>query len=141
MSKIAAAGAAIPLHGLAFGADGATATPVDQANPLPTETHVGPSGVTPLTGTITTSQTVGPFAPVLGRPIIVTLSGTWAGSVTLQRSTDDGATKLPITLGGQTWGVFTSNVNEPVWEESEAGVTYWLSASISSGSLSYRCAQ
>lgn len=95
----------------------------------------------PLAGAASASGVLGPFVPGLDSPINLTLSGTWAGTVRLLRSTDAGATKIPVTLAGGTWGEFTSNVNEPVWEEGEAGVTFYLQFERISGTLNYRMAQ
>lgn len=96
---------------------------------------------TPLSGSSSTTQTVGPFTPQLGRPINLTLSGTWVGSVQLLRSIDGGTTKLPLTVGGSAWGSYSANANEPVWTETEAGATYYLAITRTSGTISYRIAQ
>lgn len=58
--------------------------------PLPV-TLAQPAGATPLTGTAVASVVVGPYVPVAGRPIMLSLEGTWQGTVALQRSTDGGA--------------------------------------------------
>jgi hypothetical protein len=108
---------------------------------LPRYSVVGASGVTPLTGTAATTSTVGPFTPMLGRAIVLTLSGTWAGTAQLLRSTDAGTTKLPITIAGSAWGSYTANCNEPVTEETESGAVYYLSITLSSGTVTYRLAQ
>ena len=79
--------------------------------------------------------------PRLGRPIWLALSGTWTGSVALKRSTDGGATKLPLTAGGSAWGVFTGNACEQVIEESEAGAAYYLAVTVVSGTVAYRVSQ
>jgi len=101
----------------------------------------GASTVAPETGSIAASGAAGSFRPQLGRPIILTLTGTWAGTVTLTRSVDGGTTKLPVTLAGAPWAVFTANCNEPVWEESEAGATFHLDFARVSGTVDFRFAQ
>ena len=117
---------------------------VSQAAPLPVSISAAPSGSTtpaPLTGTAPTARTVGSFVPVVARPMVITLSGTWSGTVKLLRSIDGGVTKLPLTLAGAPWGEFTANVNEPVWEENEAPAVFYLQLTPLSGSISYRLAQ
>ena len=117
---------------------------VSNAAPLPVSISAAPSGSSapaPLTGTAPTARTVGSFVPVVARPIVITLSGTWAGTVKLLRSTDGGVTKLPLTLAGSPWGEFTANVNEPVWEEFEAPAVFFLQLTPLSGSIVYRLAQ
>ena len=121
-----------------------TATPfeVDALHPLPvTMQNPAPATSTPLTGTANASTTVGPFTPQLARAIWISLSGTWTGTVQVLRSTDGGATKLPLTVAGASWGSFTANCNEPVAEESDAAATYYLSITLASGSVTYRVAQ
>lgn len=95
----------------------------------------------PLSGSATGTANIGPFTPQLGRPINLTLSGTWSGSAQLMRSVDGGTVKTGLTVGGTSWGSFTANANEPVWTESEAGATFYLAVSITSGTLTYRIAQ
>lgn len=113
---------------------------VSTASPLPImATRV----TTPaqLTGTVSTSQLVGPFAPALGLPVIISLSGTWAGTVTVQRSVSGGTTREPLTMAGNPWARYTGNVCEPVWEESQSGATLYLDVVLTSGTLTFRVAQ
>lgn len=100
-----------------------------------------PTNSTPLTGTASASTVVGPFTPQLARDIILTLSGTWTGAVVVKRSVDGGTTKLPLTVGGSSWGSYAANCQEPVWLETEAGATYYLDITIATGTLAYRMAQ
>ncbi|MGH6785382.1 MAG: hypothetical protein ACREBO_01010 [Novosphingobium sp.] len=95
----------------------------------------------PLVGTISQSGSIGPFAPVAGTPVTVQLSGTWSGSVQLARSSDNGASRWPVTAAGLEWARFTANACEQVWQESEAGVLLYLDVTLSSGTLVYRVAQ
>ena len=115
--------------------------PIDAAHPLPVDISPGAAGIAPLAGSLSASGLVGPFAPRLGRPIWLSLAGTWSGSVTLKRSIDGGATKLPLNAGGQPWATFNGNACEQVAEETEAGAAYYLQATIASGTLAYRVAQ
>lgn len=96
---------------------------------------------TPLAGSTSGSGTSAVFTPQLGRVMTLSLWGTWAGSVTLQRSTDGGTTKLPVTVGGLPWGAFTANCNEQVWVPTDAAETFYLAIVITSGTLNYRMAQ
>ena len=131
----------IPLEAMAFGAVGGAATPVSAESPLPVYATTVPASTEALEGTADASMTMGPFAPELARPINLTLSGGWSGTVTVLRSIDGGSTKLGLTVAGEPWGVFTGNCNEPVWEESEAAATFYLSFERISGTLAYRVAQ
>ncbi|WP_347303353.1 hypothetical protein V5740_01640 [Croceibacterium sp. TMG7-5b_MA50] len=83
----------------------------------------------------------GPFRPVAATPIHLQLSGEWAGRVSLERSVDGGATRQGLTVGGRRWGSFTTPANEPVWQENEAGATFWLNIEMTSGELIYRVSQ
>lgn len=115
---------------------------VSPENPLPIAiAAVSPASGAPLTGSASTSGMAGPFELKPSRAVILVLSGTWAGSVRVLRSTDGGATKRPLTVAGGAWALFTANACEPVWEESEAGASLWLDITLASGSVSYRMAQ
>ena len=83
----------------------------------------------------------GPFTPQLGRPINILLSGAWTGTAQLLRSVDGGTNRMPLTIGGSTWGSYSANANEPVWTETEAGATFYLALTPSSGTVTYRVAQ
>ena len=76
-----------------------------------------------------------------GQPVVLQLSGAWTGTVTVQRSVDGGATRAPLTAGGQEWGVFTANACEPIWIEQEAAATLYLDVAIAQGTLAYRVSQ
>lgn len=115
--------------------------PVGPDAALPTAPAQTAATSTPLAGSSSTTQVVGPFAPQLGRPMNVTLSGTWTGSAQLLRSIDGGTTKTPITVGGATWASYSANANEPAWVETEAGATYYLALTLSAGTLTYRVSQ
>lgn len=131
----------VPLYALSFGGAGMPAVPVDGDNPLPVIAMRAAVTATPLAGSSSTSQVVGPFTPQIAWPIWLTLSGTWSGSVRLLRSIDGGTTKLPLTVAGQDWASFTSNAQETFGEESSAGATYYLAITLASGTLTYRVSQ
>ena len=130
-------GSIVGLNGLAYGAEGDTATPVTPKTPLPTaEGPLPPADSVALSGTATPGSTiVGPFTPQLGRGIRVILRGTWAGTFAVSTSIDACATLNPLTIGGSTWGSFNGNANEIVDIPTLAGVTYCATATVSSGSL------
>lgn len=140
--KIVAPSTIVPPSGQAFArADGSTAV-VSPSDPLPTTPGpLGPSGVTALTGTSTGAQTVGPFVPVLGRPITLALAASsWpGGNVQLLRSTDGGVTKLPLTPAGVTIGTYSGPGADSPWIETESGATYYLS--LPGSGITYRVAQ
>lgn len=113
---------------------------VSALNPLPVA--LAPSAANaPLTGSTATALVAGPFQPQAGRAVMLALSGTWSGQVRLLRSTDGGATKLPLTAMGGAYGTFAGNVCEPVWEESESAALLYLDITITSGTLAYRMGQ
>lgn len=112
---------------------------VSSQQPLPVQTKF--VAATPLTGSTTATGVFGPFVPTLDRSVMLALSGTWSGTVKVLRSTDGGATRVPLTVAGSVWAQFTGNCCEAVWDESEAGATLYLDVSLTSGSLAYRLAQ
>ena len=113
---------------------------VDNDAPLPVVAATGAAS-DPLEGVTTVSEIVGPFVPASSSPVVVTLSGDWMGTVQLMRSTDGGATKHVVTVGGEPWGRFGSNICEPVWTESESGAELFLDIALTSGTLEWRLAQ
>jgi hypothetical protein len=129
----------VPSRAAAFADMDGNSLVVSASNPLPVFATAGTTA--PLAGTTSASGSLGPFAPVTGRPVVLALSGTWSGTVKVKRSTDAGATRLALTVGGDTWGEFTGNCCEPVWEESEAGAALYLDVALTSGTLTYRLAQ
>lgn len=79
------------------------------------------SGVAPLTQSFTAPGNTSAWTPVAGRLINVTITGAAAGlSVRLVRSFDAGSTWSPLTVSGQAWAVWTGNVSEQAWVETEA---------------------
>lgn len=111
-------------------------------NPLPiASAGASNPAPAPLMGQTSTNFAAGPFVPIADRPVVVQLDGTWQGAVQLLRSIDGGATKQPVTLAGQSWGLFTGNAMEPVWQESEAGAELYLDIVVTGGTLNYRVSQ
>jgi hypothetical protein len=139
--RIEAPAGFITQHALAFGAENGSAVGVDADHPLPVATIRSPATATRLEGILAASATIGPFVPDLDRPIWVTLAGNWTGRVSVLRSLDGGTTKLPLTAGGRSWGSFTANAQEAIGEENMPEASYWLFASITSGTLTYQVAQ
>ena len=129
-----------PTVAISYSDSNGDAAPVRADAPLPvmTATATPPAA---LSGTSSITAVAGPFAPVAGRPLILTLNGSWAGQVRIMRSTDSGTTKLPLTVAGSPWAVFTANCCEAVWEERETAAQFYLEITMSSGSVSYRLSQ
>ncbi|HWU02994.1 MAG TPA: hypothetical protein VN222_09680 [Novosphingobium sp.] len=96
---------------------------------------------TPLTGSASASATVGPFSPQLSLPIWLTVWGSWVGSVQVLRSHDGGTTRLPLTLAGTTWALYTGNCNEQLLNATDAAAVYYLQITLNSGSVNYRLSQ
>lgn len=130
----------VPQMAIAIANPSGDAELVSAINPMPMQEQPF-TAVPALTGTLSASGQVGPFAPRAGRAVVLTLSGTWTGTVRLLRSVDGGTTKLPLTAMGKPYGNYTANICEPVWEESEAAAVLYLDATITSGSLTYRMGQ
>ena len=122
---------------------------VSAAAPLPVSlpssqvlsVNINTATATPLDGQAVMPAVAGPYTPVLGRSVVLVLSGDWTGAVSVLRSTDQGLTKLPITIGGTPSAVFSTNCCEPIWDESEAGANLYLNISLTSGTVNYRIAQ
>jgi hypothetical protein len=72
----------------------------------------------------------------------VTIVGTGAsGTAQLLRSTDGGTTKLGITTNGEPWALWSfssltgSVVNEATASESSTSATYYLTVTLTAGSV------
>lgn len=133
-----------PGFALAYADAAGAALQVSSTTPLPVAVISGGStGSAPsaLSGSSAVAITAGPFAPLAGRPLVLALSGSWTGTAKLLRSTDGGITRLPLSLGGSPYATFATNICEPVWEENEAGATFYLQLAPTSGTILYRLAQ
>lgn len=138
--EIKAPAAYVVPNAIAFGPHGNDATFVDHGTPLPVTAGYGAAASIPVSGTLSATGNGTVFTPVLGRAIWLTLSGVWAGTAVLERTTDMGATWLPATLGGTTLS-WAENLNEPVGEETVSGAQYRLAFTCTSGTLVYRIEQ
>jgi hypothetical protein len=138
---VQAPGGFVPAAAVCFGALDSAPVPVDAAHPLPVAGTIAAASSAPLAGSTGASGAFGPFVPQLGRAIWLTLSGSWSGTMQVQRSLDGGATRVPLTVAGQAWAMFSANCCEPVAEETVAGATYYLSVTLASGTLAYRVQQ
>jgi hypothetical protein len=119
-----------------------SARQVSESSPLPvTLAAVTAAQPAALAGVAAAAVTVGPYAPSAGKPLILSLSGSWTGTVSLLRSVNGGATRLPLSLAGAPWGVFSGNACEPVWDETESAATFYLQLAPTSGAVTYRLAQ
>ncbi|MFM5884200.1 MAG: hypothetical protein ACKOQ3_02505 [Novosphingobium sp.] len=132
----------VPSRAAAYSDVDGTALLVSAATPLPvTMAAVSGTAPTPLAGTTATTGVLGPYQPALGRDVVLALSGTWAGTIKVTRSTDGGTTRLPLTAAGTSWAQFTGNCCEAVWEESDGNARLYLDVTLTSGTLVYRMAQ
>jgi hypothetical protein len=86
----------VPPFAMAFANAAGDSDVVSSANTLPVATApiVSPA---PLEGVADITGTSAHFIPVPGRPVMLSLSGTWTGTVKILRSTDGGSTRLPLT--------------------------------------------
>lgn len=124
---------------IAWGDGSNQAQVVSQSTPLPVSSIQTPTPA--LTGTTAQSGTIGPFTPVIGRSVMLSLTGNWSGSVQLMRIATGQPSMLPVTLGGAPWALYTVNCCEAVWDESELGAVLYLAVTLTSGTLTYRLAQ
>ena len=123
----------------------------DAGSPVPVAGTVSVNGTVPvsisaptttaLAGSASASGIIGPFTPVLGRAAVLMLSGSWAGTIKVSRSTDAGATRQPLTVAGLPWAQFSANACEAVWEECDASARLYLEITLTSGTVNYRLAQ
>lgn len=129
-----------PAFAIGFSDQSGTLSVVQSDKPLPVSLSADASAA-PLEGQTATNTLAGPFMPVSGRPVVVTLTGIWEGSVQVERSVDGGITRHKLTAAGYSWGHYSANACEPVWSEEEGGVELYLDIAIISGTLDYRLAQ
>ncbi len=129
----------VPSEAVAFADLDGNSTTVSPQAPLPVNIQLPANPV--LAGSSAAALQVGPFQPVPGRAVVLALSGGWTGNVRVLRSTDGGATRLPLTIGGSAWAQFTANCCEAVWEESDAAARLYLDIAPTSGTLTYRMGQ
>lgn len=103
----------------------------------------GASGVPPVTASLTAPGNTSALPAVAGRPINVSITGTASGlSARLTRSFDSGATWLPLTVAGQPYAVWTGNISEQAWVETEAGVQFRVEvAALAAGTATIRISQ
>ncbi|MFN3515965.1 MAG: hypothetical protein ACK4YM_02260 [Novosphingobium sp.] len=138
--SVAAPAPYAPLNAIGFSQADLSVSPVSALNPLPVRV-LAPTPAAALAGETASTAQVGPFAPVTGVPIMLTLAGTWSGTVRVLRSVNGGANRLPLTAAGSPWGHYTANCCEPVWEESVPGSTFYLDITLTAGTLTYRMEQ
>lgn len=129
-----------PAFAIGYASESGDLSIVHADAPLPMRA-VQASAPAPLAGSTASATVAGPFTPAAGRTVMISLSGTWTGSVQLERSIDGGATRHPVTVGGVAWGQYSSNACEPVWQEDEAGAELYLALAPASGTVTYRLAQ
>lgn len=82
-----------------------------------------------------------PFVANRHKPITLHLTGTWVGTVTVKRKLPGESAYAALTVNSTAWGVYTTNVNEQVWEESEYLASFIVDFSRTSGTVSYRFSQ
>lgn len=91
-------------------------------------------------GTFTATGT-GASVPVARRgDLNLSLWGTFAATVTLQRSFDGGTTWLPLTYIDGTTPSWTGAISTP-WPEAELGVLYRFACTYTSGTVNWRISQ
>lgn len=129
-----------PAVAVGFSDQSGTLSVVEVGKPLPVSLSAQ-SPTAALNGQTSMNTLVGPFTPVSGRQVILILSGSWEGSVQLERSVDGGTTRHKLTVVGSPWGYYVGNACEVVWVEEEDDAELYLDIAITSGTLGYRIAQ
>ena len=114
-----------PAFAIGFSDQSGALSIVQSDRPLPVSLSAEVPG-SPLEGQASADMLAGPFTPVPGRPVVLTLTGTWVGTVQIERSTDSGTSRHKLTAGGYSWGDFAGNACEPVWKEEEDGAELTL---------------
>lgn len=130
-----------PAFALGYSDAQSNLTMVTASAPLPVSVGSGAPVPAPLTGQTATAALVGPFNAIADRPVVVALSGTWTGTVQVLRSTDGGVTKLPLRIGGSTWGTYRESGVEQAWIDKESGASFYLDIAPASGTVAYRVSQ
>jgi hypothetical protein len=128
-----------PAYAIGYSDESGLLAVVSNAAPLPVATSAPAPAA--LAGETSTSQLAGPFAATAGRAIVVTLTGDWQGSARLLRSSDGGATMVPLRVGGFAWAEYTQSGCEQAWMETEEGISFYLDVALTSGTLAYRVSQ
>lgn len=128
-----------PAYATGFADAGGQLALVSHASPMPVATAA--PAPAPLAGQTSASTVAGPFAATVGRSIVITLAGDWSGTARLLRSTDGGATLIPLRVAGDPWAEYRESGCEQAWCETEEGVSFYLEVTLVSGTLDYRVSQ
>lgn len=102
---------------------------------IPVIVRFPPSGVFPVIGSATGTGASSVLVASGGYDLYLTVSGTWEGSVTADRSVDNGTTWTTITPA------ISGNCDESVDAIAQDGIMYRVSYAITSGTASYRLGQ
>ena len=100
---------------------------------------VNPVSATAVTGSINLTGNSLTFTPSPLKPFNLVFSGSWVGSITVERQFGGAGAWFTCTYLGEPV-TFTTNASE-VLEESEANVSYRLQFTRTSGTLDYRFSQ
>lgn len=96
----------------------------------------------PLTGSANASGATGALVPTVGYNLYLTLTGTWSGTVRVQKTVDNGINWTTVTAGGGAQiGVFTQNCDESVLKVTDPKARYRLQFTMTSGTVVYRLGQ
>ena len=115
-------------------------------SPWPVAPNSLASGVSSVTGTITSATQSSTFTPTAGRLFNITISGTWTGSCQLEREFASTWYPVTVTAAGSVIQVenWTANASD-AYVEGEASVPYRINCASTvtgggwvSGTISYR---
>lgn len=120
----------------------ARATPVFPVDPVTGAPVGGPSGIPSVAGNLSATGNSLTFSPIAGRPFNVRVAGTFTGNYQIQRllSGDSWQTISRDSAGNSA--VYADNIPfNGTLVESEAGATYRIAFTRTTGSIDYRFSQ
>jgi hypothetical protein len=91
-----------------------------------------------VTDTLSSTGAGTEFSATTGRPIFLSVTGTWVGTIKVQRSHDGGDSWNDMTAGGAAWASFTANCDEVVDEAAHSALLYRVHFTRTSGTAECR---
>lgn len=91
--------------------------------PLSTDPNFAPAPAAVTAALTSAAPTSGAFTPQVGRPVSLTITGTWDGTIKVQKRRDSGAWS-DMTLFGAATLVFSGNCDEVIDESNWPATDY-----------------
>ena len=115
---------------------------LDSDTPIPMIVHTEPLVNPPVSGTVSVSGASNSLVTTPSYNLYLTLTGTWVGTVRLQKSIDNGVNwHLVTSHSGTSVYEFTQNCDEALFTVTDPKARYRLQFVMTSGSVTYRLAQ